>query len=179
MRLGSIPAPKGANKGPKRLGRGEASGTGKTAGRGHKGQGSRTGSGVRLGFEGGQMPLSRRTPKHGFTNIFRKEFAIVNLSDLERVFDAGASVTLESCQQVGLVARSAKLLKVLANGGLSKKLAVRAHKISAAAQAKITEAGGSAEEFEVPLSKIAAVKAAKIAAKKAKRASKAGASAPQ
>jgi large subunit ribosomal protein L15 len=138
------PAP-GAKRPRKRVGRGPGSGNGKTAGRGHKGQKSRSGFSRRYGFEGGQMPLVRRIPKHGFTNIFRVEFQVVNLRDLERVFADGDSVSPEEMVEKGLVRGGKRLVKVLADGELSKKLTVRAHKFSASARVGIEKAGGSCE----------------------------------
>lgn len=138
------PAP-GAKRGRKRIGRGPGSGTGKTAGKGHKGQKSRSGYSRRYGFEGGQMPLVRRLPKRGFTNIFRVEFQVVNLRDLERVFSDGDTVSPDSLSEKGLVRGGKRLVKVLGDGELSKKLAVRVHKFSASARAGIEKAGGSCE----------------------------------
>ena len=138
------PAP-GAKKSRKRIGRGPGSGSGKTAGRGHKGQKSRSGFSRRYGFEGGQMPLVRRIPKRGFTNIFRVEFQVVNLRDLERVFADGDTVSPEEMIDKGLVRGGKRPVKVLAYGELSKKLTVRAHKFSASARVGIEKAGGSCE----------------------------------
>ncbi len=128
----------------KRVGRGSASGTGKTAGRGHKGQRSRSGDHPRLGFEGGQMPLYRRIPKRGFTNHrFKKHYTLVNLDALN-IFDEGVEVTLEMVLDNGLARRTGDMLKVLGNGELEKKLTIKAHKFSASAKAKIEAAGGEA-----------------------------------
>jgi large subunit ribosomal protein L15 len=138
------PAP-GAKRKRKRVGRGPGSGNGKTAGRGHKGQKSRSGYSRRYGFEGGQMPLVRRIPKRGFTNIFRVEFQVVNLRDLERVFADGDTVSPESLADSGLVKNTKKPVKVLGDGELSKKLTVQVHKFSASARAGIEKAGGSCE----------------------------------
>lgn len=138
------PAP-GAKKSRKRIGRGPGSGTGKTAGKGHKGQKSRSGYSRRYGFEGGQMPLVRRIPKRGFYNIFRVEFQVVNLRDLERVFSDGDTVTVEILVEKGLVRGGKRLVKVLGEGELAKKLNVKVHKFSASAQAGIEKAGGSCE----------------------------------
>ena len=138
------PAP-GAKRPRKRVGRGPGSGKGKTAGRGHKGQKSRSGYSRRYGFEGGQMPLVRRIPKRGFTNIFRVEFQVVNLRDLERVFADGDTVSPEEMIDKGLVRGGKRPVKVLADGELSKKLTVRAHKFSASARVGIEKAGGSCE----------------------------------
>ena len=138
------PAP-GAKRQRKRVGRGPGSGNGKTAGRGHKGQKSRSGYSRRYGFEGGQMPLVRRIPKRGFTNIFRVEFQVVNFRDLERVFSEGDTVSPESLIEKGLVRGGKRPVKVLADGDLSKKLIVQAHKFSGTARAGIEKAGGSCE----------------------------------
>ena len=145
MELNTLrPAP-GAKRPRKRVGRGPGSGSGKTAGRGHKGQKSRSGFSRRFGFEGGQMPLVRRIPKRGFTNIFRTEVQVVNLRDLERVFDAGETVTPEELAERGLVRRSDGVVKVLGTGSLSKKLVVQAHRFSASAKTQIEAAGGTCE----------------------------------
>jgi large subunit ribosomal protein L15 len=136
------PAP-GATRSRKRVGRGPGSGHGKTAGRGSKGQKSRTGYRHQRGFEGGQMPLHRRLPKRGFTNIFRVEYEIVNLSDLDR-FDAGAAVNPETLSAVRL-ARKNRPVKILGDGKIQKALTVSAHKFSASAKAGIEAAGGRCE----------------------------------
>jgi large subunit ribosomal protein L15 len=138
------PAP-GAKKGRKRIGRGPGSGKGKTAGRGHKGQKSRSGYSRRYGFEGGQMPLVRRIPKRGFTNIFRIEFQVVNLRDLEREFADGDTVSVEALIEKGLVRGGKRPVKVLGDGDLKKKLTVQVHKFSHSARAGIENAGGSCE----------------------------------
>ena len=138
------PAP-GAKKSRKRIGRVPGSGTGKTAGKGHKGQKSRSGYSRRYGFEGGQMPLVRRIPKRGFFNIFRVEFQVVNLKDLERLFADGDTVTVEMLVEKGLVRGGKRLVKVLGDGELSKKLIVQVHKFSASGRAGIEKAGGSCE----------------------------------
>jgi len=138
------PAP-GAKRPRKRVGRGPGSGSGKTAGRGEKGQKSRSGYSRRLGFEGGQMPLVRRLPKRGFTNIFRVEYQVVNVRDLERVFADGDTVSPNSLVDKGLIRRGKRLVKILGDGELSKKLAVQAHGFSAAARGAIEKAGGSCE----------------------------------
>jgi len=144
MKLHELKAAPGSRKAPKRKGRGTATGQGKTAGRGQDGQNSRSGGGVRLGFEGGQMPLYRRIPKRGFTNIWREEPAIVNIGDLN-VFDDGAEVTMELLKEKGLVKKPDSGLKVLGNGKLEKKLTVKANKFSKSAAAAIEQAGGKAE----------------------------------
>ncbi len=134
----------GAVQSRKRVGRGPGSGLGKTAGRGHKGQKSRSGYSHRGGFEGGQMPLYRRLPKRGFTNIFRKEYAIVNLDVLNR-FDDGTAITPELLVESGIVKDLKAGLKILGNGTLEKKLTVRAHKFSKTASEQIVNAGGKVE----------------------------------
>jgi large subunit ribosomal protein L15 len=133
----------GATHYPKRVGRGPGSGHGKTAGRGHKGQRSRSGYRHQRGFEGGQMPLHRRVPKRGFTNIFRIEYDIVNISDLDR-FEAGAAVTPETLAGMRL-ARKSHPVKILGDGEIKKALTVSAHKFSASAKARIEAAGGRCE----------------------------------
>jgi len=145
MELHDLHPAKGAKKSRKRIGRGPGSGTGKTAGKGHKGQKSRSGYSRRYGFEGGQMPLVRRIPKRGFTNIFRVEFQVVNLRDLDRVFSDGDTVSVEALVEKGLVRGGKKLVKVLGDGELTKKLTVQVHKFSASAKAGIEKAGGSCE----------------------------------
>lgn len=137
------PAP-GSTKNRKRIGRGPGSGTGKTAGKGHKGQNARSGGGVKPGFEGGQMPLQRRLPKRGFTSINKKDYNLINLRDLE-CFDAGSTVNLELYGKAGLVKKMKDGIKILADGELSKSLTVQAHKFSRAATEKIEAAGGKAE----------------------------------
>jgi large subunit ribosomal protein L15 len=137
------PAP-GSTKERKRVGRGIGSGTGKTAGKGHKGQKARSGGGVRPGFEGGQNPLYRRLPKRGFTNIFRKEYAIVNLDDLNR-FAEGTEVTPEVLLTTGVIKNPKDGIKILGNGELSVKLTVKANKFSQSAVEKIQSAGGQTE----------------------------------
>ena len=137
------PAP-GSTKNRKRIGRGPGSGTGKTSGRGHKGQNSRSGGGVKPGFEGGQMPLQRRIPKRGFVSRNKKVYSLVNLRDLE-VFDAGTVIDLEQYGKTGLVGGVKDGIKILADGDLTKALTVYAHKFSKSAVAKIEAAGGKAE----------------------------------
>jgi large subunit ribosomal protein L15 len=142
MNLSSLRAPKKANSNKKRVGRGMGSGMGKTSTRGHKGQRSRSGSRMMRGFEGGQMPLHRRLPKRGFTNIFKTEYTILNL---DRIAGLGeVEVTLDTLVKAGL-ARDGDLVKVLGDGELKKKINVQAHKFSKSAQEKITKAGGKAE----------------------------------
>lgn len=138
------PAP-GSKQKPKRVGRGRASGTGKTSGRGHKGQRARAGTGkTHRAFEGGQMPLSRRVPKRGFTNIFRVEYNIVNVRDLNR-FEDGSAVGEEELRSMGMAKRKTLPIKILGQGSLDRKLVVRAHSFSGSARAKIEEAGGKVE----------------------------------
>ena len=147
MNLGDVKRATEPRKRRKRVGRGQGSGHGKTCGRGHKGQQSRSGYSRRYGHEGGQMPLFRRLPKRGFTNArFRVDYAIVNLSDL-RQFDAGSTVDLDAIKAKGLVPRKSVRLKILAKGELDRKLTVKAHKFSAKASEAITAAGGSIEEI--------------------------------
>jgi large subunit ribosomal protein L15 len=144
MRLEELKPAVGATKKAKRIGRGVGSGSGKTAGKGHKGQKARSGGVKGAGFEGGQMPLQRRIPKRGFTNIFRKEYAIVNIQDLESM--AGTEpVTPEMLKQKGLIHDMMDGVKVLGMGELKTKLTVRAHKFSKSAAEKIQAAGGKAE----------------------------------
>ncbi|MDH7497081.1 MAG: 50S ribosomal protein L15 [Syntrophomonadaceae bacterium] len=144
MRLHEIhPAPGSATR-RKRVGRGMGSGHGKTSTRGHKGQWARSGGGVRLGFEGGQMPLQRRLPKRGFTNIFKKEYAIVNVRDLN-CFEDGTVVTPELLMAQGLVKKFKDGIKILGDGDLEKNLTVQAHKVSRQAEEKITARGGRVE----------------------------------
>jgi large subunit ribosomal protein L15 len=144
VKLHEIQAPPGANKRTKRVGRGPGSGHGKTSTRGHKGQKARSGGGVRPGFEGGQMPLQRRLPKRGFTNIFKKEYAIVNIQDLN-IFDDGTEVTIELLQDVGMIKGVKDGVKILGNGELEKQLTVKAHRFSKQAEEKISARGGKAE----------------------------------
>lgn len=144
MNLGDLRAPEGASKNRKRLGRGSGSGHGKTSGRGHKGQRARSGGRGKTGFEGGQMPLQRRLPKRGFTNIFRKEISIINLSDLDR-FESGSTVDLAVLLNAGLVKRIGDGVKLLAGGEIKKALTVKVHRTSQAAKEKIEAAGGRVE----------------------------------
>jgi len=145
VKLEELKSPPGANKRTKRVGRGIGSGHGKTSTRGHKGQWARSGGGIRPGFEGGQMPLQRRIPKRGFTNIFRKEYAIVNVKDLN-CFDDGSVVTIELLKAAGLVNKVNAGVKLLGDGDLEKKLTVQVQKCSQQAEEKITARGG---KFEV------------------------------
>lgn len=144
MKLHELRAVPGATKAPKRKGRGHATGNGTTAGRGMNGQKSRSGGGVRPGFEGGQMPLYRRIPKRGFTNIWAKEYAICNVEDLNK-FEAGAVVTAEMMQEAGIINKLYDGVKVLGNGTLNVALTVQATKFTKSAIEKIEAAGGKAE----------------------------------
>lgn len=144
MELHNLSPKPGSRKARKRVGRGPGSGHGKTAGRGHKGAGSRSGTIQRRNFEGGQMPLVRRLPKRGFTNIFRTERVVVNVSQLER-FPDGAEVTPEVLLAEGVVSRLADGVKILGKGALSRKLTVKAHAFSRKAKELIEAAGGSCE----------------------------------
>jgi len=137
------PAP-GSHRDRKRIGRGHGSGTGKTSGKGHKGQKARSGGSIKAGFEGGQMPLQRRLPKRGFNPLSRKEYALVNLRDLE-LFEAGSVVDIEALGKAGLVGQLKDGIKILGDGDLSKALTVKAHKFSQSAQDKIVAAGGTVE----------------------------------
>lgn len=152
----TLRAPEGANKKPKRVGRGSSSGLGTTAGKGNKGQQSRSGKGTPyVGFEGGQMPLYRRIAQRGFSNSpFKKEFAIINLVDLEAKYADGETVNRTSLKEKGLVGKIVDGIKVLGNGEISKKLTVEVEKISASAKEKIEKAGGSV--------KVIAEKSAKV-----------------
>ena len=144
MKLHELKPSEGSRQVRNRVGRGTSSGNGKTAGRGQKGQKARSGSGVRLGFEGGQTPLFRRLPKRGFTNVNRKEYAVINLDVLNR-FEDGAEVTPVALHEAGIVKDEKAGIKVLANGELTKKLTVKAAKFSKAAEEAIVAAGGSIE----------------------------------
>ena len=140
--LSNLRAPKKANTGRKRVGRGMGSGMGKTSTRGHKGQGSRSGSSLMRGFEGGQMPLHRRLPKRGFTNIFRTEYTVINL---DRLAETGATeISLDDYTKLGLVSSKNALIKILGSGELEKALTITAHKFSKSAAEKIEKAGGKA-----------------------------------
>jgi len=144
MKLHELQATEGARRSRNRVGRGTSSGNGKTSGRGHKGQKARSGGGVRPGFEGGQMPLFQRLPKRGFTNINRKDYAIVNLDTLNR-FEDGTEITPEFLVAEGVVKNLKAGLKILGQGSVSKKFTVKANKFSASAKEAIESAGGKAE----------------------------------
>lgn len=144
MKLHELKYTEGARRERKRIGRGQGSGNGKTAGKGHKGQNARSGGGVRLGFEGGQTPLFRRIPKRGFTNFTRKEYAVVNVADLN-MFDNGTVVTPELLIQAGLVKKVLNGIKILGDGELTVALTVKANKFSKTAVESIEKAGGNTE----------------------------------
>lgn len=144
MKIHELKAPEGATRNPKRKGRGPGSGLGKTAGRGMNGQNSRSGGGVRLGFEGGQMPLYRRIPKRGFTNIWKKQWEIVNVEALN-AFEDGTEVTPDLLIEAGLAKKTGEGVKVLGEGTLEKNITVKAHKFSKSAIEKIESAGGKAQ----------------------------------
>ncbi|WP_136798142.1 MULTISPECIES: 50S ribosomal protein L15 [Desulfosediminicola] len=146
MDLSNLSPQKGATKQRKRLGRGPGSGHGKTAGRGHKGFKSRSGSGIKPGFEGGQMPLQRRLPKRGFTNIFKKEYALVSLDQLE-AFEGADVITSAALAEAGMV-KPGKLVKILANGAITKPVKVQVEKISGKAKELIEAAGGEVIQAE-------------------------------
>ncbi len=148
MKLHELQPAQGSVKDVKRIGRGHGSGQGKTAGKGHKGQKARSGGSIRPGFEGGQMPLQRRMPKRGFNNIFAKEFATVNVSELEKRFENGAVVDADALIESGAIKNAKDGIKILGNGELSKKITVKAVKFTAAAKEKIEKAGGTAEVIE-------------------------------
>jgi large subunit ribosomal protein L15 len=141
MNLHELSPAAGSNAKPYRKGRGAGSGNGKTGGRGHKGQKARSGGGVRVGFEGGQMPLARRLPKRGFHNIFAKPLESINVSALEK-FEDGAVVTVQDLLDKGILSKCQYGVKILGNGNISKKLTVRASAFSASAKQKIVAAGG-------------------------------------
>lgn len=148
MRLDDLKPAAGANKKRKRVGRGDGSGHGKTSGRGHKGQGARSGGNTKPGFEGGQMPLQRRLPKRGFHNLFRVEMAVVNLGQIDSLA-AGSEITPDVLVRHGYVSGKNRKVKILADGSLSKPLTVKAHGFSAKAKEKIEAAGGKAELITV------------------------------
>lgn len=147
MKIHELRPAEGSRKAPKRVGRGSGSGMGKTSTRGQKGQWSRSGGGVRPGFEGGQMPLSRRLPKRGFTNIFAKNYTTLNVGEFE-VFEDGTEITVEFLKEVGFISKVNDGLKVLGDGELTKKLNFKAAKFTKSAQEKILAAGGTAEVIE-------------------------------
>ena len=144
MKLHDLKPAEGATTARKRLGRGTGSGLGKTSGKGHKGQKARSGSGMRLGFEGGQMPLQRRIPKRGFNNIFAKKVIAINVGTLNK-FEDGAVVDIAALTEKGIVKNSFDSVKILSNGTITKKLTVKANAFSKGAVAKIEAAGGKTE----------------------------------
>ena len=144
MKLFELKPGEGSTKDTKRRGRGHGSGNGKTAGRGHKGQKARSGGGVRIGFEGGQMPIYRRLPKRGFTNVFAKQYAEINVSDLNK-FENGAVVDAQALKEAGIIKKVLDGVQVLGNGDVSVKVTVKAAKFTETAKEKIEAAGGKAE----------------------------------
>lgn len=148
MDLSNLKPAAGSKFSRKRVGRGPGSGNGKTAGRGNKGAQSRSGYSYKRGFEGGQMPLHRRLPKRGFNNLFRTEYAVVNLDQLEAQFDKGATVSPDSLREAGLVRGKRLPIKVLGRGEITKALTVQAHKFSGKAAEKLAAAGGKAEAIQ-------------------------------
>lgn len=144
MKLNELSYTEGARRERKRLGRGQGSGQGKTAGKGHKGQNARSGGGVPIGFEGGQTPLFRRIPKRGFTNINRVDYAVINVEELNR-FEDGTHITVDTLKAAGLIKQMLDGVKILGNGELTKSLTVTAHKFSKTAVAAIEKAGGKVE----------------------------------
>ena len=145
MKMHELAPAIGSTKEAKRIGRGHGSGNGKTAGKGHKGQKARAGHGMRIGFEGGQMPLHRRVPKRGFNNIFATEYATVNVSELEARFENGAEIDEVALIECGLLKKTYDGVKILGGGELTKSFTVKAAKFTAAAAEKIEKAGGKAE----------------------------------
>lgn len=146
MNLNELKPAQGSKFAPKRVGRGIGSGTGKTSGKGHKGQNARSGGGVRPGFEGGQMPLYRRLPKRGFKNIFAKQYVSINVSDLEKLED-GTVVTAQELKDKGIISKTLDGVKVLGRGEITKKLTVNVAKLSESAKDKIVKAGGKYTEL--------------------------------
>lgn len=144
MKLCELSPAAGSTKVSKRIGRGHGSGQGKTSGKGHKGQNARSGGGVRVGFEGGQMPLYRRLPKRGFTNIFAKSYVEINVEVLN-IFDAGSEITAEALKEAGVVSKIKDGIVILGRGELEKSLTVKAKSFSKSAEEKITKAGGKVE----------------------------------
>ncbi len=145
MKLHELSPAAGSKKEVKRVGRGPASGQGKTAGKGHKGQKARAGRGMQIGFEGGQMPLQRRLPKRGFVNIFAKNIVTVNVGTLNEKFDDGAVIDVEALKAAGIIKNRFDGVKILSNGDVTKKFTVKANAYSGAAKEKIEAAGGKAE----------------------------------
>ncbi len=147
LSLNNLSPTKGSTHKKKRVGRGPGSGLGKTAGRGHKGQKSRSGYSKKIGFEGGQMPLQRRLPKRGFTNIFKKKWLEISLAKLEESFNAGDEITPEVLHEKGLIKKAKHDLVILGNGDISKALKISAHRFTKAAREKIENAGGSVTQI--------------------------------
>lgn len=147
LNLSNLSPQEGSRRPRKRLGRGHGTGHGKTSGRGHKGYKARSGSGIRPGFEGGQMPLQRRLPKRGFTNIFKKEYAVLNVKDLEKL-DDGTTVDRKLLVDAGLIKKKYTLVKILGDGEISKSLTLAVDKVSEGARKKIEAAGGKIESKE-------------------------------
>ena len=147
MKLNELSPAPGSRKSPKRVGRGVGAGTGKTAGRGSKGYNSRSGGGVRPGYEGGQMPLHRRLPKRGFTNIFRKKIAVINIRDLSR-FESGSTVDEKTLVEAGLIKGKRDGVKLLGKGEIGHPLEIKIHRISKSARDKIDAAGGMVEVLQ-------------------------------
>ena len=145
MQLHELSPAEGSKKAVKRIGRGAGSGQGKTAGKGHKGAKARSGYSRRPGFEGGQMPLQRRVPKRGFNNIFRTEYAVINVAALEDRFEAGATVDTEALKACGLIKKELDGVKILGKGEITKALTVKVAAVSESAKAKIEAAGGTVE----------------------------------
>ncbi|MDH4320085.1 MAG: 50S ribosomal protein L15 [Desulfobulbaceae bacterium] len=145
INLSNLSPSPGSRKPKKRLGRGPGTGHGKTAGKGHKGAKARSGGGVKMGFEGGQMPLQRRLPKRGFTNVFKKQYAIVNLSDLAR-FEAGSKIDRQALLDARLISAKDTMVKLLGNGDIDKSLTIAVDKVSKTAREKIVAASGTIEE---------------------------------
>ena len=145
MNLSNLKPVEGARHSKKRVGRGVGSGMGKTSTRGHKGQNARSGGGVRPGYEGGQTPLFKRLPKRGFTNIYHKEYAVVNLGDINNKFEAGAVIDVEALKAAGLIKKEYEGVKILSHGELTKDFTIKAAKFSKAAEEKINAAGGTIE----------------------------------
>ncbi len=148
LSLNNLSPTKGSTHKKKRVGRGPGSGLGKTAGRGHKGQKSRSGYSKKIGFEGGQMPLQRRLPKRGFTNIFKKKWLEISLAKLEESFNAGDEITPEILHEKGLIKKAKHDLVILGNGDISKALKISAHRFTKTAREKIEKVGGSITEIK-------------------------------
>ena len=145
MKISDLAPEPGSRKTRKRIGRGPGSGHGKTSCKGHKGQNARSGGGVKPGFEGGQMPLQRRLPKRGFTNIFQKKYSIINVGSLEKISES--IITPEVLLQEGLIKNTKDMVKILGNGEITKAFTVKAHAFSASAKEKISKAKGKAEQL--------------------------------